>query len=216
MTVFSKCYVLYQFPVILVFCIPYFLVCLKLNLCINGALYLSPYRLSCMAVRTFEMSSFTLISRSPFLLIAPMDVVQNLEIYLVSSKYWLVMRKSWTPYHTWKHTETPTDIIRCCFVYQLACDFFICMQTHSDKAQLKSSAEEQLARLGWRKALPVFLCCQHYGVLSRLPRWVTVHRTWHNVWLCVYPERCICHISCISGCSTGAFPCPQHTTVLLS
>lgn len=87
MTVFSKCYVLYQFLVIIVFYILHFLVCLKLNFCVNCALYLIPYRLSYMAIHTIEMSLFILTSGSPFLLIASTDAVQNLEIYLVSSKY---------------------------------------------------------------------------------------------------------------------------------
>lgn len=151
MTVFSKCYVLYQFTVIIVFYIPHFLVCLKLNFCVNCALYLSPYRLSYMAIRTIEMSLFILISGSPFLLIAPTDAVQNLEIYLVSSKYWLSHEKilNSLPYME-IHWNTNIYHCWCCFVYHLAYYFFVCILTHSEKSQRKPLAEEQPAHLGRR------------------------------------------------------------------
>lgn len=54
MTVLSKCYVLYQFPVVIVFYIPRFLVCLKLNL-LCKLCPLSPYGLSYVAVHTLAL-----------------------------------------------------------------------------------------------------------------------------------------------------------------
>lgn len=77
------------------------------------------------------------------------------------------MRKSWTPCHTWRHTETPTECCWCCFVYQLAYYFFISILTPSEKSQLKSSAEEQPAHLGRRKMLP--LCSSTASITMHHP-----------------------------------------------
>ena len=60
---------------------------LQVESCVNFALYLSPYSLSYMAIHTIEIPLYMLISGSAFVLILLTDVVQNLEVYWVSSKY---------------------------------------------------------------------------------------------------------------------------------
>lgn len=165
---------LYQFPVIIVFYTLHFLVCLKSNLCVNCALYLSPYSLSYTAIHTIEMSLFVLISGSAFLLIAPTDGAQNSEIHLFSSKYWL---------ESWENHELLTVYGKALECQQILLLVLLCVSAglllfylHPDtqwKSQLKS-AEELLAHLGRRKMLP--LCSSTASIIMYHPgcpgRWL--------------------------------------------
>lgn len=122
------------------------------------------------------------------MLFVPVDVVQNLQIYLVSSTCWL---KSWENHEVLTKHEMHWNTNRyhcwCCPVCQLAYYFFIHILTHSEQSYLISSAEEQVAHLGRTKTW--LLCSYSASIIMCHPhcpgRWL--HTGFSIISVCIYP-----------------------------